>query len=37
MGDDDVTKMESIEESNVPLNFHFIHIATEEGELIRME
>ena len=37
MGDDDVSKMESIEEGNVPLNFHFIHIATEEGELIRME
>lgn len=35
--DDDPSKMESIEESNVPLNFHFIHIATEEGELIRYE
>jgi ribosomal protein L16/L10AE len=37
MRDDDPTKMETIEESNVPLDFHFVHISNEYGELIRLE
>jgi hypothetical protein len=38
MRDDDPTKIETVEESaDVPLNFRFVHIATEDGELIRME
>jgi hypothetical protein len=35
--DDDPQKMETIEESNVPLDFHFVHISNEFGELIRIE
>lgn len=37
LGDDDITKMESLEERDVPLDFHFVHIITEEGELVKLE
>ena len=39
MRDDDPTKIESMakEEKEVPLNFHFVHIGTEDGELIKIE
>jgi len=39
MRDDDPSKIESIakEADEVPLNFHFVHISNEDGELIRIE
>jgi carbonic anhydrase len=39
MRDDDPSKIESMvkEEKMVPLDFHFVHIETNDGELIRIE
>jgi len=37
MRDDDPSKIEGIENSSeVPLDFRFVHIANDDGELIRM-
>ena len=34
--DNELVKIEGFEASQVPLDFHFVHIATEDGELMRM-
>ena len=36
MRDDEIETMVK-EEKEVPLNFHFVHIGTDDGELIRIE
>lgn len=36
MRDDDPSKIEGIENYNVPIDFRFVHISNEDGELVKM-